>query len=182
MANLIADPKNLNIFFRSKSFENECTLEDKWFGTKFSKEGFSEHLLTLMKSPNVKITKKVLDLPPVNTLLPKNLDILPEDPENTHKPMLLKHWDHCDLWYLKDDKFKLPKGFVKMKIYTNDCMLGRTVHSQVFLELWNKVIGEYLREYKYMASMASLESRSNILFDNLEIWWKGFNDSLPLFV
>lgn len=34
-----------------------------------------------MLHPNVAITKKKLDLPPPNNLLPKNLDILPKNDE-----------------------------------------------------------------------------------------------------
>lgn len=53
MSNLIADPKNLNIYMRSKSFEKDCTREDKWYKTKYSRESFSEDLLKIITAPNV---------------------------------------------------------------------------------------------------------------------------------
>lgn len=34
---MLADPKNLNIFIRSKKFEGQVNLEDKWYKTKYDK-------------------------------------------------------------------------------------------------------------------------------------------------
>jgi secreted Zn-dependent insulinase-like peptidase len=81
MSELIADPKNLNIYIRSKSFEKnpELTpLEDQWYFTKYGKEKFNETLLRRMTQPSVTQSTKKLDLPPPNLLLPKNLDVLPK--------------------------------------------------------------------------------------------------------
>jgi len=135
MSGLISDPRNLNIYLRSKSFEKTpeaCPIEDPWYKTKYGKEKFSEKLLGLMVSPKVAQHKnKQLDLPPPNNLLPKNLDVLPtlskEDDEVSKKPVLIKQWaDDTDLWYMKDDKYLRPKGIVSLKIYTGDCEFGRT--------------------------------------------------------
>jgi secreted Zn-dependent insulinase-like peptidase len=136
-----------------------------------------------MKEPNVAPSRKRLDLPPPNPLLPKNLDVLPKvDPAQT-KPELLRQWaDDTDLWYLKDDKFLRPKGIVSLKIYTGDCEFGRTALGRVFVEVWNQVLQEYLREFYYMASMASLHASMTLPHDNYNIQWSGYSDSLPKFV
>ena len=130
MSSLIVNPNNANIYLRSKSFEGKpevVPIEDQWYGTMYGKAKFDEKLLKLMKEPNVPPSRKRLDLPPANPLLPKNLDVLPKtDPAQT-KPELLRQWaDDTDLWYLKDDKFLRPKGIVSLKIYTGDCEFGRT--------------------------------------------------------
>lgn len=91
-------------------------------------------------------------------------------------------WEDCDLWYLKDDKFKRPKAMIDMKIYTNDCMFGRTAHGRVFVEVWNNMVKEYLREFYYTASVAELDTNTSAYHDNINIHWKGYNDSLPTFV
>ena len=149
MSELLVNPKNLNIYLRSKTFESTpelCPIEDNWYLTKYGKEQFNEKLLSLMTAPNVRESqksKKNLDLPPQNNLLPKNLDVLPhlEGAETNKKPVLLKQWaDDTDLWYLKDDKFERPKGMVSLKIYTGDCEFGRTPAGRVFAELWNSVL------------------------------------------
>jgi len=124
----------------------------------------------------------VLDLPPANPLLPKNLDVLPES-DDAKKPVLLKQWaDDTDLWYMKDNKFLRPKGMVSLKIYSGDCEFGRTPQGRVFAELWNSILQEYLREFYYMAQMASLNASMTLPHDNYNIQWSGFSDSLPVFV
>ena len=64
---------NLNISFISKSFEKECNLTEKWYGTKYSKEKLkiTEEEINLYKS------EYIFDYPPENKFCPKNLDILP---------------------------------------------------------------------------------------------------------
>lgn len=76
----------------------------------------------------------------------------------------------------------MPKGIVSLKIYTGDCEFGRTAHGRVFVEVWNQVLQEYLREFYYMAQMASLHASMSIPVDNYNIQWGGFSDSLPTFV
>jgi secreted Zn-dependent insulinase-like peptidase len=41
---------------------------------------------------------------------------------------------------------------------------------------------EYLREFYYMASMASLNAQMSLPHDNYNIQWSGYSDSLPKFV
>ena len=68
---------------------------------------------------------KRLDLPPENNFIAKNFDLLPEDNALSRVPLLVKQWDGiADLWYKKDDKFKIPKAIVACTIYTNDLMFG----------------------------------------------------------
>jgi hypothetical protein len=46
-------------------------------------------------------------------------------------------------------------------------MFGRTAQARVFTELYNKIVDEYLREFSYMASMASLHFEMSLYHDNL---------------
>ena len=56
-----------------------------------------------------------------------------------------------------------------MKLYTNDCMFGRTPQARVFIEVWNGIVNEYLREFYYMGQMASLHASTSIYHDNYTI-------------
>jgi len=95
---------------------------------------------------------------------------------------LLKTWDDTEVWYKKDDKFKRPKGIVNFKIYTNDCSFSQTAAGRLFAEVWRQCLDEYLREFSYMASCASLDFSLVVAPDNVEFNWSGFNDSLPTYV
>lgn len=90
--------------------------------------------------PASEIKSKKLDLPPANTLIPKNFTVLEKDEEHSKKPMLLKQWDDTDLWYKKDDKFLRPKAIVAMKLFTNDNGFGSDMKARVFANLWNDTL------------------------------------------
>ena len=64
---------------RSKSFEDKTDQEEKWYGTKYKVEDFSPALLEKILNPKIEFKKKVLDLPPVNNLIPTNFDIMPKN-------------------------------------------------------------------------------------------------------
>ena len=75
----------------------------------YSLEPYSAELLGKMKNPVVVDNGCKLDLPPVNTFLPENFDILPEDLALSEKPIKINEpgLENVDLWYKKDDKFKI---------------------------------------------------------------------------
>jgi secreted Zn-dependent insulinase-like peptidase len=64
-----------------------------------------------MAEPNPEITAKLLDLPPENTLIPRDFDILEPNELYSSSPHLIKQWDDTDLWYMKDDKFGRPEAY-----------------------------------------------------------------------
>lgn len=149
------------VLLRSKSFEGECPLEDPWYFTKYSMQKFSENQLSLMKNPSKIIPHGSVGLPPKNTLLPKSLDILPPVEEESKTPKLVKEWEgDSELWHMKDDKFNRPKAMVSLKIYPKVGLLqelGITSHGKMITDVWVACIKEHLREFLYMAQMASLE-------------------------
>lgn len=54
MSNLLTDPKNVNIYIRSKSFDTKPELtpiEDRWYKTKYGKEHFNPALLQKINHP-----------------------------------------------------------------------------------------------------------------------------------
>ena len=61
-------------------------------------------------------------------------------------------------------------------------MFGRTASARVFVDMWNAILQEYLREFLYMGEMASLKARNTLYHDNYNLEWSGYNDTLPLFV
>jgi secreted Zn-dependent insulinase-like peptidase len=49
---------------------------EEWYQTKYDVTKFSDDLISKIQNPNCEISSKKLDLPPPNTLIPKNFDIL----------------------------------------------------------------------------------------------------------
>ena len=121
MADLLVDPRKMNIMLRSRSFAEEAKQVEEWYGTRYSVDDISSDLLDKILNPNVEIKEKKLGLPLPNNLIPKNFDLLPKDVRYSNSPILLQQWDNADLWYKKDDKFKRPKSKVSLRIYSDDC-------------------------------------------------------------
>lgn len=78
LASHFVRPENTLMFLTSKSLD-DATLQqkEKWYNIDYSSEKYSEEFLKGLINPKVKDNGKKLDLPPANTLLPKNFDILP---------------------------------------------------------------------------------------------------------
>lgn len=121
---------------RSKSFEEETDQIEEWYQTKYKVEDFSPSLLQKMQKPNLKLEKLKLDIPPKNNLIPTNFDILEANEGLSKIPVLLKSTDSYDLWYKKDDKFDRPKSYVSLKLYTEDCNMGKAPEARVFVHVW----------------------------------------------
>ena len=65
-----------------------------------------------------------------------------------------------------------------MKYYTADAGLGYSLKGRVFAEVWDAVVQEKLKEFTYMAKMAGLSVYLNLLLENYEFTFSGYNDSL----
>ena len=160
LAAMVADPANTLCFVTAQSFDTaNLPLKEKWYKIDYNIEPYSAELLNKMKNPVVVDNGKKLDLPPENTFLPQNFDILPEDTALSAKPIKLNEagLEDVDLWYKKDDTFKKPKGTFSCKIYTSDLYFGQTPKARVFGLMWQDCLESLMQEFKYMAEMASMK-------------------------
>jgi secreted Zn-dependent insulinase-like peptidase len=121
-------------------------------------------------------------LPPKNNLIPTNFDLLEANEELCKVPVLLKSTDNYDLWYKKDDLFGRPKSFVSLKVYTQDCNLGRAPEARVFVVVWAQMQDEFLREFNYMANCANLSFDVYPVYDSVNFTWAGFNHTMPIYI
>ena len=135
-----------------------------------------------MNNPVIVNNGKKLDLPPVNTLLPKHFSILPKDDSISAKPVLIQQWAESDLWIKKDDKFNKPTANISCKIYTSDLYFGQTPKARVFALMWKECLVSLMQEFNYSAEMAALKFDLVLMKDNVDMQWSGFNDSLCPFV
>jgi secreted Zn-dependent insulinase-like peptidase len=69
-----------------------------------------------------------------------------------------------------------------MKLYTADNKFGFTPESRVFAKVWEEVTKEYMREFNYTAECANLHFDFNMMHDNINFIWTGFNDSMPNYI
>ena len=62
-----------------------------------------------MLNPSIVDNGLKLTLPNPNEFIPKDFEILPEESDYSEIPILIEENDTYELWYKKDDKFKMPK-------------------------------------------------------------------------
>ena len=171
---------NLVISLISKKIEKECTLTEKWYGTKFSKEKLNikqEEIEAFKYDKN----KYKFDYPPENKFVPKNLDIFPiPNRENIPKyPELIFEKENCKAYFLQDNEFKLPKGIIKLRInFVKNLCNNSDIKNQIISRLLKRIIKLELNEILYLAEESDVKFKFKIFYDKIEISIQAFNDSL----
>ena len=137
-------PKHLCIYLTTQHeeyFKDQEIFKAKHYGTEYAKAKFSESLLNLMKNPDVNTSEHMkLSNPPPNIFFPKNLDVLPENPEESLTVRNIYSDEKVDIWFKKSDKFKTPKVNVMSLLYTNDWGVAVNWEGYTFLSLYLQVI------------------------------------------
>lgn len=180
-------PQNSNIYLRTQEAEklkpaDQEFQKEKWYGTEFTKEKFSDDLMKRMENPSVSESEKKLSNPVRNTLFPDNLDVLPANEEESKTVKMVHTNDFSDVWFKKSDKFKTPKVCASCLIYTNNSGYNISVEGGVFVSLWLEVIEDYYREFTYMAEMASMDYRRSNAEGCLQFDFRGYSASLGEFI
>jgi secreted Zn-dependent insulinase-like peptidase len=179
----LADPNRSIMFLTSKSLDDSnLPLKEKWYNILYSTGKYSTELMSALTSPQVAENGKKLGLPPPNTLLPTNFDVLADEVQYNQVPVLIDAHEAAEIWYKQDKKFKRPKGHIELRIYTNDCNFSKNPEGRLFAELWKECLSEYLREFIYMADCAGLVCELTMYNDNIGMQWLGYSSSLPVFV
>lgn len=117
---------------------------------------------------------EVIDYPPPNKFIP-NLPVVPNrlplGKFNVQaEPKELKGDVRSRVFFKQDDKFDQPLVFVYIKVQSMDCEFPLDKQAQGFVQLWQRMLNEHLRELKYTAQMAKID------FDQLQaLNWFGFS-------
>jgi len=172
---------NMRVYLTSKSVEKECDQVERWYGTKYKCEPFTQEFKQMFANPGHSFSHsgKRLDLPPINTFIPENFQIYTSNFTNLPRyPQKVYQTEKMDVYYKQDNTFKTPKASMYVKLYSNDLGLGTEVKPYMLLDLWVNTFNESLREMLYLASAASLSV--NVMMDpsGPEIVISGFNDSI----
>lgn len=175
---------NMNIYMVSRDFESKCTLTEKWYETKFTKEKINEEFLKQHQSfkyvKEEKVCNHILDYPPENVFIPKSLEQHPEcELDRTPHPEKLVDENGIVVWYKRDYTFNLPKAIVICQIYLNKHGIGKSwVEYEALAYVWNSIIENELKEISYMASEANLQFNFHVNNEGLYLQVSGFNYSL----
>jgi insulysin len=113
---------NLRVVLVSKKVEQDCVLTEKWYGTKYFIEPLSTRLESLFNNPTADLqrSKKKLEFPPQNTLLPTDLKLHKTDDLQSLPlyPVKIIETNSTDVWFKRDNFFLTPKGHICLQIHS----------------------------------------------------------------
>lgn len=172
------DIKGSIILLYSKTHSDDTVLDqvEKWYKTKYTSKKINEDLVVRARAASY----EGMHQPLKNNLFPSDFVVLPDSGENSIK-LHSKSKSHL-LWYGQDNTFKQPKMYANVFIYTTDLQFNKTIESSIFLQIWFRLVKEYLREFLYTAEMASLNLNPTLNDNNIQFLFEGYSSSLQAFI
>uniref|UniRef100_A0A7N8Y946 Nardilysin a (N-arginine dibasic convertase) n=1 Tax=Mastacembelus armatus TaxID=205130 RepID=A0A7N8Y946_9TELE len=169
-------PEKANLMLLSPEHEGQCPLREKWFGTQYSIEDIQPEWMERWTG-NLELNSD-LHLPAENMFIATDFTLKPSDCPDTEFPVRIADSDRGCLWYKKDNKFKIPKAYIRFHLISP--VIQQSAKNVVLFDLLVNILGHYLAEPAYEAEVAQLDYKLVAGEHGLIIKVKGFNHKLPL--
>jgi len=163
--------ENSIVLTSSKTYEDDCKLEEPWYLTKYK----TEPLLPI----NIRSNEwKELKLPKKNDFLATDLSVLisrEQAPKEEDKaiPKLIASSDSMDIWHKTDDRFHKPTLYCRFQ-YAFESPYG-TPKRAALGSIWVRYLNFLMNEYAYDAEVAGLSFQPYIHSRGLTLTLSGFN-------
>ncbi|KAE8294690.1 Nardilysin [Larimichthys crocea] len=169
-------PDRANLLLLSPENEGHCPLREKWFGTCYNMEDVSEEWAQRWTS-DFELNSE-LHLPAENRFIATDFTLKTSDCPDSEFPVRIVNTDRGCLWYKKDNKFKIPKAYIRFNLITP--MIQKSPENLVLFDLFVNILAHNLAEPAYEADVAQLGYKLVAGEHGLVIRLKGFNHKLPL--
>uniref|UniRef100_A0A8C3F7R6 Nardilysin n=1 Tax=Chrysemys picta bellii TaxID=8478 RepID=A0A8C3F7R6_CHRPI len=169
-------PLRANLVLLSAASERKCHLTERWFGTQYSVEDIDKSWSDLWAS-DFQLNQD-LHLPEENKYIATDFSLKASDWPDTEHPVKILSTHHGCVWYKKDNKFKIPKAYIRFHLISP--LIQQSAKSVVLFETFVNILSHNLAEPAYEADVAQLEYKLVSGEHGLVIRVKGFNHKLPL--
>ncbi|KAM9365124.1 nardilysin b isoform 2-T3 [Pholidichthys leucotaenia] len=169
-------PHRANLILMSPENEGRCPLTEKWFGTKYSVEDLPEEWAQRWAG-DFELNPD-LHLPAENKFIATDFSLKTSDCPDTDFPVRIVNSEYGCLWYKKDNKFKIPKAYIRFHLISP--LIQKSPENLVLFDLFVNILALNLAEPAYEADVAQLEYKVVAGEHGLVIKLKGFNHKLPL--
>uniref|UniRef100_A0A7N6FIM5 Nardilysin a (N-arginine dibasic convertase) n=1 Tax=Anabas testudineus TaxID=64144 RepID=A0A7N6FIM5_ANATE len=169
-------PEKANLMLLSPEHEGQCPLREKWFGTQYSMQDIQQEWMESWTG-NLELNSD-LHLPAENKFIATDFTLKPSDCPDTEFPVRIADSDRGCLWYRKDNKFKIPKAYIRFHLISP--VIQQSAKNVVLFDLLVNILGHNLAEPAYEAEVAQLEYKLVAGEHGLVIKVKGFNHKLLL--
>ncbi|XP_044156832.1 nardilysin [Bufo gargarizans] len=169
-------PEKANLLLLSPDNEGKCTLREKWFGTQYGIEEIDAKWKELWAT-DVPVNPD-LHLPAENRFIATDFTLKTSDCPDTDYPVKILDIEQGSLWYKKDNKFKIPKAYIRFHLISP--LIQQSPETLVLFDIFVNILAHTLAEPAYEADVAQLEYKLVAGEHGLVIKVKGFNHKLPL--
>ncbi|XP_003220332.1 nardilysin [Anolis carolinensis] len=169
-------PQRANLSLLSASHEGQCHEKEKWFGTLYSSEDIDPYWRDMWASDF--LLNPELHLPEENRYIATDFALKDPDCPQTEYPVSIVSTQQGCLWYKKDDKFKIPKAYIRFHLISP--LIQQSAENVVLFDTFVNILAHNLAEPAYEADVAQLEYKLVTGEHGLIIRAKGFNHKLPL--
>ncbi|XP_044217327.1 nardilysin-like [Thunnus albacares] len=169
-------PDRSNLLLLSPENEGHCPLREKWFGTCYNMEDIPEEW-TQRWAGDFEVNPE-LHLPAENKFIATDFTLKAFDSPESEFPVRIVNNDRGSLWYKKDNKFKIPKAYIRFNLISP--MIQKSPENLLLFDLFVNILAHNLAEPAYEADVAQLEYKLVAGEHGLVIRLKGFNHKLPL--
>ncbi|XP_071354291.1 nardilysin-like [Trachinotus anak] len=169
-------PEKANLMLLSPEHEGQCPLREKWFGTQYSMEDIQQQWMERWTG-HLDLNND-LHLPAENKFIATDFTLKPSDCPDTELPVRIADSDRGCLWYKKDNKFKIPKAYIRFHLISP--VIQQSAKNVVLFDLLVNILGHNLAGPAYEAEVAQLEYKLVAGEHGLVIKVKGFNHKLSL--
>ncbi|KAM9325165.1 nardilysin [Gastrophryne carolinensis] len=169
-------PERANLLLLSPANEGKCDLKEKWFGTQYSVENIDATWKDLWVTDFP--LNPDLHLPAENKFIATDFNLKTSDCPDTEYPEKILNLEHGCLWYKKDNKFKIPKAYIRFHLISP--LIQQSPKNLVLFDIFVNILAYTLAEPAYEADVAQLEYKLVAGEHGLVIKVKGFNHKLPL--
>ncbi|XP_069498305.1 nardilysin [Ambystoma mexicanum] len=169
-------PNKANLLLLSPENEGKCHLKEKWFGTQYDIEDIEVKWRDLWESDFD--MNPDLHHPEQNNYIATDFTLKASDCMDTEYPVKILDTKHGCLWYKKDNKFKIPKAYIRFHMISP--LIQKTPEKLVLFDIFVNILAQNLAEPAYDADVAQLEYKLVAGEHGLIIKVKGFDHKLPL--
>ena len=155
----------------------QTNLTEKWYGTEYSVEPYSEEFIQALNKPGL---NGALHLPRPNEFIANNFTVdRPRDWATLtplEEPHLLRVEPYGKLWYKKDDRFWQPNGYIYISLrlpHTRTSILTSSLTT-----LYVQLVNDAIKDLQYDAACANLRLVLVKTNQGLDITISGFNHKL----
>ncbi|KAM4022595.1 nardilysin [Anomaloglossus baeobatrachus] len=172
----VLTPERANLLLLSPDNEGKCNMKEKWFGTQYNIEEIDAKWKELWASDYP--VNPDLHLPAENKFIATDFTLKTSDCADTEYPEKILDIKQGCLWYKKDNKFKIPKAYIRFHLISP--LIQQSPETLVLFEIFVNILAHTLAEPAYEADVAQLEYKLVAGEHGLVIKVKGFNHKLPL--